>query len=96
MTEEEIIELANAQVALGRSPDDEALLEWVKDGWQKLGTGQEGAMLVLATKLLDGKRYRISTRSFEDAQQYRAFAEKLGAIISVSKSCERRSRPLQS
>jgi hypothetical protein len=57
MTDEEIVELARIQLALGQLPNDEALTRRLEEGLNRL-TITEGALLALAAKLLDGKQPR--------------------------------------
>ena len=55
-------------------------------------SGIDLRLLTLAAKLLEGKSYQIVTDNLDNAKQYRALAQNVGAAIEVGEIAGRFTR----
>jgi putative intracellular protease/amidase len=82
MTDAEIAEVACLIMALDASPDDEGLVRRVDDRLKQCASVVEGALVMLAHKLLCGRPYGVSSDNPESIRRYRSMAMHLGATIT--------------
>jgi hypothetical protein len=82
MTNQEIIELAALTIAVDKSPDDADLGPQLQRGLDRM-SGNDAMALMLAYKLLEGKRYSISSDNPATLSRCRALAAEMGAMVSV-------------
>jgi hypothetical protein len=82
MTDAEIVELANMVLAIDQSPDDAALAQRFEDRFERLEPVEEGPLVMLASKLLGGKPYRVISDNPETLRRCRSLAAHLGAAVT--------------
>jgi hypothetical protein len=80
MLDNEILELAVMEIAMDAAPNDEQLIERWKRGFDAVPR-TEHVLLRLATKILEGKPYAITSDNDATLVRCRAFAEGLGAEV---------------
>ena len=76
-----IIEISALQHAVDNAPDDKALWEKFEAALEALPR-EDLTLVSLATKLLEGKPYRIITDNPETVARARSFAKYLGVTVT--------------
>jgi hypothetical protein len=77
----EIIEAAALQLAVDETPDDAVLMARFEMALNGIRTSGDYTCLVMASKILAGKTYSISTDNPETVERVRSMAATLGAAI---------------